>query len=414
ISPTSGFHSSSGVSRQGHSDVSTTGDVNGDNVSNSADTTIVQSIITAGTNTSLPVRNRRGDYHDDEVVSQLDYMVWKLTFGDILANEPDGFLEADGNGNGVVGTEDYNPWRDNLDAYSAWFTGTPPGSGGGSGGIPIVLFGEAPRVANVTISGSNSTHAPYSFDAHDGSGEQLRTVPVGGADTVSISFTEDVNITADTLRLTGLRTANRPLLAEFSYDIGTMTATWRFTGWALGDQYLISLSDAVTDVEGNPLDGDWTNPIRLSTINAAVSEFPSGDGYVGGDFNFVVTLLPGDANLDLIVNVTDYEIMDMWWWGTPAQFVNGDFNGDGIVLMDDYYLVEDWNLNLSGPISLLADLNGDWTVDELDADILYNNWSSGLQNPTQANGDLDGDQDIDIHDLDLMFAQYGLALNVVS
>src|SRR5690606_22097578 len=48
----------------------------------------------------------------------------------------------------------------------------------------------APQVTNVIISNTvpNSPHAPFSFDTVDGSGLQLRTVPVGGADTVSIQF----------------------------------------------------------------------------------------------------------------------------------------------------------------------------------------------------------------------------------
>ncbi len=102
-----------------------------------------------------------------------------------------------------------------------------------------------------------------------------------------------------------------------------------------------------------------TIPSSLTTNNVLVSEFPSGNGYAGGEFNFVATLLPSDAKLDF-----------------------------------------------------LADLNGDWNVDELDAIILFGN--RNLSNPTQAQGDLDGDGDIDIHDLDLVFAQYGLGLVVVS
>lgn len=63
---------------------------------------------------------------------------------------------------------------------------------------------------------------------------------------------------------------------------------------------------------------------------------------------------------------------------------------------------------------LLSDLNGNWIVDDSDAQVLYDNWEDQLSNPTQADGDVDGDGDIDIDDLDMMFAQYGLALSVVS
>jgi hypothetical protein len=321
-------------------------------------------------------------------------------------------LDADGNNDGIVNAADYGPWRDNLGDRSAW-NPVAPGGGGGSG-IPVFDPLNVPRVANVTISSSLATEywqLPHSFNEYDGSGEQLRTVPVGGADTISITFTEDVNISADTLRLTGMWTANRPTLAEFSYDLGTMTATWRFTNWALADQYLISLSDAVTDVEGNALDGEWTNPASLSTSNAAVSEFPSGNGYAGGDFNFVATLLPGDANLDLIVDAADFAIWSVLI-GADGVFQDGEFDGDGLITGADgalWYQYSGYNLQ---NLSMLADLNGDWKVDEMDASILASN--SILSNPTQAQGDLNADGDIDIADLDLMFAQFGLELDVVS
>jgi hypothetical protein len=170
----------------------------------------------------------------------------------------------------------------------------------------------------------------------------------------------------------------------------------------------------VTDVEGNPLDGEWTNPVSLSTTSALVSEFPSGDGTAGGDFIFIATLLPGDANLDGVVNTADASIIYYHWGYQNALFSDADFNGDGTVNGADAMI---WNQNSGANLqnlSLLGDLNGDWAVDQADADILYDNSSTNLQNPTQAQGDLDGDGDIDIFDLDVMFAQFGLDLDVVS
>jgi hypothetical protein len=110
---------------------------------------------------------------------------------------------------------------------------------------------------------STSTHADFSFDTVDGSGLQLRTVPVGLADTISIVFSENVNLLANSLIVIGMTTANVPQLAE--YDSLTFTATWRLEGWALGDSYLLYLGDEITDIEGNYLDGEWVNPASLST-----------------------------------------------------------------------------------------------------------------------------------------------------
>jgi hypothetical protein len=390
-------------------------DGNGDNNINSSDAQITTNALTSVTwsDNGGAASRAFGDYQDDEIVDLADYVIWKTHYGTNTA-------DADGNGNGTVDMGDYALWRDNLTTRSAWFPVVTGAGGGGGSSIPLVDPLSFPRVANVTISGSNSTHAPFSFNGpddntdFDGSGIQLRTVPVGGADTISISFTEDVNITADTLKLTGLRTANRPSLAHFSYDIATMTATWRFTGWTFGDHYAITLSDAVTDVEGNALDGEWTNPQTRSTVNALVSEFPSGNGYAGGAFNFVATLLPGDANLNGLVDIADLSILQNHYQNGQLDelFSEADFNGDGLVNIGDLAMLStNYGANLQN-LSMLADLNGDWKVDDADLNILATNL--GASNPTPAQGDLNDDNVINIQDLDLMFAQYGLELSIVA
>ena len=310
-------------------------------------------------------------------------------------------MPTDGNGNGVVDVADYVQWAYWKQTVGAWNSPT----GGFGALLTIVDFGNSPKVANVTITGSISTHPPYSFDQHDGSGEQLRTVPVGGADTVSVTFSEDVNILAGSLRLVGLYRGDVPTLAEFVYDIGTMTATWRFESWFRGDQYLISVDDSVTDIEGNRLDGEWVNPATLTTTNAAVSEFPSGNGQAGGDFNFVATLLSGDFNLDGVVNSTDAAILSANWTNEETEgilFTDGDGNGDGWVNSGDFpsYMTTA-GINLQS-LWILGDLNGDFKVDETDADLVADHM--GMSNPTWADGDLNGDGSIDMDDLDLMFA----------
>jgi hypothetical protein len=56
--------------------------------------------------------------------------------------------------------------------------------------LDVTIDTTAPQVTGVTISGSGSTHDDY--DVPDGSGDQIKTVPVGGADEISITFSEDV------------------------------------------------------------------------------------------------------------------------------------------------------------------------------------------------------------------------------
>jgi nitrous oxidase accessory protein NosD len=355
----------------------------------------------------LPLGPNSGDINDNEAVDLPDWIAFVATFGAI---DPD--LRADFDDDTDVDFYDFEIFEANWTTYSAWNVSPP-----GSSSAPIILIEESPTVINVTISGSNSTHAPYSFDAHDGSGEQLKSVPVGAADTVSITFSEEVNVVASNLTLTGLRTGGHPTLAEFSYDVETMTATWRFDDLVARDHYLISLSDAVTDVEGDRLDGDWVNPSYVFASNAAISEFPSGDGEAGGDFNFVITLLAADSQVSNVVNIYDFYVINAGASNPnllDALFTQGDTNGDGLV--DELDLAEyaaTLNLNLTW-LWVLGDLNGDLEVDDSDFDLMYDNWQSGVEDPTRLDGDLDGDGDLDVDDFDVFFSLYGLELEVAG
>jgi hypothetical protein len=383
-------------------------DINGDGLRNSMDVQAVQSIVAVpGSAGEILPLTRQGDYDDDDIVDADDYRAWVAAFDGNTAP----FWHADGNRNGVVDVADFTIWRANASAgmFSAWH----PGVMFTVASLPTVDFDNAPRVVDVLVSGSSSTHAPFSFATVDGSGLQLRTVPVGAADTISIVFSEDVNVSPSNLRVVGLQTGNVPTLAEFRYDIGTMTASWRLEAWTLGDQYLISLSDAVTDIQGNRLDGEWTNPAARSTTNPAVSEFPSGDNEAGGNFNFVATLLGGDFNLDGVVNQTDADLISTNWtneWIEGILFTDGDANGDGWVNSGDFAAyMSTSGINLQ-TLWMLADLNGDFDVDSFDVDWLMDR--VGMSNPTWADGDLNGDGTIDEFDIDLIFAQYGMKLNV--
>jgi nidogen-like/dockerin type I repeat protein len=306
-------------------------------------------------------------------------------------------------------------------------------------GLRILKVDEVgPQVTNVIISNSDtqSTQERYDF-ANDtvedlithidepaiGSGNQLRTVPVGGADTIEIEFGEDVNVSADHLSVTGLTTFDAAtnevtalvLSADgFGYNSDTFTAKWTFTSWDVADFYLISLDDSITDLAHQPLDGEWTNPASIYTENSAVSQFPSGDGIVGGDFNFVATILPGDATLDGFVDNADAGIfIGYWGYSGPITmtFQHGDFNGDGFVDSGDLALIMTNFNTILRDIWLLADLNGDYYVDNADAGILIGNF--GMTGATLEDGDLNGDEIVDALDAAIMVSQFNVSIDVV-
>ena len=279
------------------------------------------------------------------------------------------------------------------------------------------------KVLNVIVSNASSTHAPFSFDTVDGFGTQLKTVPVGFADAssvlaISVVFSEDVDqstITENSLGVLGLRSASLPdvVSGTFGYDAATRTATWEFDGWRLaGDNYLIHLDDSVRDVHGstNYLDGEWTNPLSVSTTNSLVSEFPSGDGTPGGDFNFVITILPGDAELDGDVDSNDLGILVNFFGQGSLFFEQGDFDGDGTVTSADLgILLNNFGLEMD-TLFVLADLDGDLDVDDDDILILLSNLPTA-SGATYAQGDLNGDGAIDQADVDLAFDQYNFGVD---
>jgi hypothetical protein len=334
------------------------------------------------------------DLKDDDYINGGDLAIWKVHFALTGQGDVDGDGDTDNN--------DFLLWQTLYGTFSAWREDYPIDP------TPAPLTGDftAPRVINVIISGSHSTHPEFSFDTVAGSGQQLRTVPLGGADTISIVFSEPVNVGPRSLEVIGLHSGIRPVLVEFIYNAGALMATWRFEGWALADQYVLSLADTVSDVYGNALDGEWVNPQSNWSTTAAISEFPSGDGNPGGDFNFVVTLLPGDANLDGAVTAADFVILINNFGALFGRvFSEGDYNGDGATNQDDWDLIASTYGLYYQVIWIWCDIDGDRDVDENDLLLLANN--VGKSNPTWQDGDLDGNGVINMADLDIALSQFG-------
>jgi hypothetical protein len=386
------------------------GDGNGDGVIDALD-----AIGTVGD--ELPLRESDHDYYDDDVVAARDLSLWESAFG-THAGQPGYDLRVDFDSDDDVDGTDFLIWQASYaSTRSAWWYGSPMVNWPAS----VYAIGVAPQVVNVVVSGSESQHSAFSMSSVSGSGDQLRPVPVGGADTLSLVFNNEVNIVESDLTIVGLTTGNIPRAVEFVYDILTRTATWRFENLRLtGDLYLLSLSDAVTSSDGIHLDGEWVNPASISTANPAVSDFAdgSGDTNPGGVFNFVISLLPGDANLDGIVAAADSAILLNNWGITGAAFANGDFNGDGDVdgfqwpnEGDSQLLSQFWATDLRS-LWILADLDSDYDVDGDDIDILVGNL--GLTGALWSDGDLDGDGEVTVDDRDIAWAMYGMELDVVS
>jgi hypothetical protein len=281
----------------------------------------------------------------------------------------------------------------------------------------------AVRVMDVLVREFDPTHDEFSFaegtfqgEPMTGSGNQLRTVPVGGSDTVSIRFSEEMPTTgmgaigASSLDLIGLAFGTAPSphpTTPFVYDSNTLTATWRFSAALPADQYVIIVPDSVKDMSGNELDGDWTNPFSIFTTSTQVSTFPSGDGAKGGDFAFVMTILPGDHDRDNWVDGIGF-IQWQQMIGSDKDFEEGDFDGDDDTDGDDL-AIYNANYGIQLVDMVYADFNGDFIVDGDD----YAIWSAnyGASDTEHQYGDADGDEWVLSNDFVIWQQQIGLEIH---
>ena len=138
---------------------------------------------------------------------------------------------------------------------------------------------------------------------------QLRPLPGSNLNEVIIEFNENVNVTESDLALTGVNVPSYGFSA-FSYDAVAYRATWTLSQNLSRDKLLVDLdgstANAVVDMAGNRLDGDWMNPTwSPPSAPSGGDAWPSGDGTAGGDFQFRINVLPGDVNQDGTVNVQD-------------------------------------------------------------------------------------------------------------
>lgn len=200
----------------------------------------------------------------------------------------------------------------------------------------------APRVIAVRVQ-NGGVHANYSIPS--GSGEQLRTVPVGRVSQIAVVFDRDVsgaNLAAS-WSLSNVITGS-PVAVPFSvtYDSGTFTALLTVTTPNDSPAKLlltgVSGASAIRNTSGVALDGEWVNPSSLSQGSSGLSLFPaaggvgSGNGTAGGNFVFRIVVLPGDYNRGNSVDGADFLIYQQNVGITSgATFAQGDANGDGAV-----------------------------------------------------------------------------------
>jgi hypothetical protein len=269
-------------------------------------------------------------------------------------------------------------------------------------------------VSNVILSheGSATTHPDYEFDANVGGGIQLKTVPVGNVDTISVQFTKEVALTDSDLELIALNkvvTEPTPDLIQSPNAGNSYTAIWSLSAPLPAAQYLMRLADSIEDLAGSALDGEWTNPASTSTALSTV--FPSGDNAAGGHFEFVFTILPGDANRDNKVGSYELDLL-LLNWGDPLQsWYDANWDGDGTVDNDDFNaLLDNWGKNFEN-LLILGDYNSNWNI--LDDSITFVGYYTAT--PVDSRADLNGVGGVTLDDA-VAFADlynFGVSLSVI-
>jgi Bacterial Ig-like domain (group 3)/Pectate lyase superfamily protein/Dockerin type I domain len=232
----------------------------------------------------------------------------------------------------------------------------------------IVNNSIAPRIQAVYLSSAawNSTLLTYLQANGIGSAQlgyqllgganQLAPLPWSNVSTLSVVFSEDVRINRASIGLSMIDPHNAMeslvlslafAIAPFSYNSASHTAQWTLSSPLIAHEYLLTVpSTAATNSLGLTLDGEWIN----ATGSSPGSQFPSGDGVAGGDFNFRFNVLPGDVDQNGTVTVADLNL------------VRGRM----------------FNSASAGSYSPFADLDGNGTVSGLDGAIVRHNLSTSL------------------------------------
>ena len=202
------------------------------------------------------------------------------------------------------------------------------------------------------LPGSSST---YGFAIPVGSGAaQLQTLPWRNLDRISVAFSEDVSVARAQFAIAG--SVGSYSVSGFSYNATDHVATWSLSAVIGPDKLYVALPGSgaapVTDVAGNLLDGEWTNPTSFSDVSAT-STFPSGNGVAGGDFAFRFDVLPGDSTGGSLgkVNVADVaQTKSRSSLPETASSYRSDFDGNNLINVADVAYVKSKSSIYSLPV----------------------------------------------------------------
>ena len=196
-------------------------------------------------------------------------------------------------------------------------------------------------------SGLGNSATPALGYALQTGASQSKTLPWVNVNVIEATFSQPVNVTQNSLILSGGSGGSTPSVTGFS-QLSPTTYAWTLSSAVTANRLEISFrstgTNAVTDTNGAGLSGNWTN---------GASAFPSGNGLAGttssSDFNFLFNALPGDAlRGGTVVNSTDYldvRAKNNTTYTSTNYNPYYDVTGAGIINSTDYLDVRARNNN---------------------------------------------------------------------
>ena len=142
------------------------------------------------------------------------------------------------------------------------------GAPGYMGGTAVIVDNAPPTITHIWIALTAwstdflGSLGGIGYGISDGP-NQLLPLAGGNLNRIIVQFSENVSVQQGDLTLTGVNVPSYSFTA-FSYDATNNRATWTVNRSLPADRLTITLdgstAGAVTDVAGNRLDGNWTNP----------------------------------------------------------------------------------------------------------------------------------------------------------
>lgn len=168
-----------------------------------------------------------------------------------------------------------------------------------------------------------------------------------------------------------------------------MRAYWKFTWVVLGT---ILTPAALAGEPDYPLFGDVNDDCVVD-----INDMNHINKLIGTRIKFD----KGDLNDNGRIDVEDYFLVNVSVGSTCGKRLVGDVDGSGIVTARDLNQI----LADFGTKNSASDINGDWTVDSADIDLVQANWGRTLGR--RLLGDVNGDNVVDARDLSEVLAEWG-------